>query len=67
VPQLLEKPPQNDGSLCSIRFEPENAITDENIYNMDEKGFMMGAIQRSCVLIPIEQKRAYVQQDRNRE
>jgi hypothetical protein len=44
----------------------EHSITDDNIYNIDEKGFMMGIMQRSCVLIPIDQKQAFIRQDGNR-
>ena len=34
---------------------------------MDEKGFMMGVTQRTHVLIPIQQKQAFIRQDDNRE
>ena len=34
---------------------------------MDEKGFMMGIIQRTHVLILIQQKQAFIRQDGNRE
>ncbi len=42
-------------------------IETEDIYNMDEKGFCMGAIQRSYVLIPVSEKEAFLRQDGNRE
>jgi hypothetical protein len=32
------------------RIRTEHSITDENIYNIDEKGFMIEAIQKTYVL-----------------
>ncbi len=49
------------------RIRTEHSIMDEDIYNMDEKGFMMGITQRTHVLISIQQKQAFVRQDGNRE
>ncbi len=49
------------------RIRTEHSIMDEDIYNMDEKGFMMEITQRTHVLIPIQQKQAFVRQDSNRE
>jgi DDE superfamily endonuclease/helix-turn-helix, Psq domain len=54
-------------------FELYNAIrqkygiSPQDIYNMDEKGFCMGAIQRAHVLIPRTEKEAFLRQDGNRE
>jgi hypothetical protein len=42
-------------------------IAPEDIYNMDEKGFCMGAIQRSHVLIPVHEREAFLRQDGSRE
>jgi hypothetical protein len=39
----------------------EYSIADEDIYNMDEKGFMIGIMQRSHILILIQQKQAFIQ------
>jgi DDE superfamily endonuclease len=38
----------------------EHGIQDEQIYNMDEKGLMLGPVQRSTVLVSMEQKQAYI-------
>ena len=42
-------------------------ITAQDMYNMDEKGFSMGAIQRSNVVIPVAEREAFLRQDGNRE
>jgi DDE superfamily endonuclease len=42
-------------------------ISPQDIYNMDEKGFCMGAIQRSNVVIPVGERAAFLRQDGNRE
>jgi hypothetical protein len=34
---------------------------------MDKKGFMIGVMQRTYVLIPVQQKQAFIRQDSNRE
>ncbi len=45
----------------------EYKIEAEDIYNMDEKGFLMGVIQQSHVLISVAEKEAFLRQDGNRE
>jgi DDE superfamily endonuclease/helix-turn-helix, Psq domain len=42
-------------------------ILDQDLYNMDEKGFLMGAIQRSHVVIPVHEREAFLRQDGSRE
>jgi hypothetical protein len=42
-------------------------IAPEDIYNMDEKGFCIGAIQQSHVLIPVHEREAFLRQDSSRE
>ena len=49
------------------QLRTEHSIPEYQIYNMDEKGFMMGIMQRSHVLIPLSQKQAFIRQDGNRE
>jgi hypothetical protein len=44
-----------------------HGIALNDVYNMDEKGFLMGPIQPSHVLIPIQEKHAYLYQDEGRE
>jgi hypothetical protein len=34
-------------------------IAPQDTYNMDEKGFMIGAIQRSQVVVPMCEKEAF--------
>jgi DDE superfamily endonuclease/helix-turn-helix, Psq domain/Tc5 transposase DNA-binding domain len=48
-------------------LQQKYAIAPQDIYNMDEKGFCMGAIQRSHVFIPVSEKEAFLRQDGNRE
>jgi Tc5 transposase DNA-binding domain len=42
-------------------------IAPVDVYNMDEKGFCMGAIQRSHVLIPVHEREAFLRQNGSRE
>lgn len=42
-------------------------ILSTDIYNMDEKGFMMGAIRHSHNLVPLQAKQAYLQHDGGKE
>lgn len=42
-------------------------ISPQDTYNMDEKGFCMGAIQRPNVVIPVTERDAFLRQDGNRE
>jgi hypothetical protein len=42
-------------------------IAPQDTYNMDEKGFAMGVVQRSHVVIPISERDAFLRQDGNRE
>ena len=42
-------------------------IQDSDIYNMDEKGFMMGVIAKLRVMISKHEKKAYMTQSGNRE
>lgn len=42
-------------------------IADQDTYNMDEKGFLMGTIQQEKVIIPVQQREAFLRQDGNRE
>jgi len=44
-----------------------HGITSTDVYNIDEKGFMLGVVQRSHVPIPVQEKRTYMCQDRGRE
>lgn len=43
------------------------AIADEDIYNMDEKGFMQGVVGKVKVMISRHEKRQYMTQPGNRE
>jgi hypothetical protein len=45
----------------------EYKITPQDTYNTDKKGFCMGAIQRSHVLVPANKKKAFLRQDESRE
>src|ERR1700684_1150493 len=45
----------------------EHRILDSNIYNMDEKGCILGLSERAKVLIPSESEVSYKQQPGNRE
>lgn len=45
----------------------EYKIRPENIYNMDEKGLVMGAAERSSALVDRDQKTVYEIGDGNRE
>jgi hypothetical protein len=49
----------------SIRQEYK--ITAQDTYNMDEKGFAMGIMQKSHVFVPANEKEAFMRQDRSRE
>ena len=51
--------------LSSLRQQYN--IQPQDIYNMDEKGFYIGAIQRSHVLILVAEREAFLRQDGNRE
>lgn len=44
-----------------------HGIVSTDVYHMDEKGFLMGPIQRSHVLISVQQKQAYLRLDGGRE
>jgi hypothetical protein len=44
-----------------------HSIENEQIYNMDEKDFILGIMQCLMVLIPIDQKQAFIHEDSNRE
>jgi len=48
-------------------LQQKYSISPQDTYNMDEKGFCMGAIQRSTVVIPVTQRDAFLRQDGNRE
>jgi hypothetical protein len=43
----------------------EYKIAPQDIYNMDEKGFTMRAIQKSHVIVPTYKKDALIRQDGN--
>ena len=45
----------------------EHRILDSNVYNMDEKGCVLGLSERAKVLIPSESQEAYKKQPGNRE
>ena len=49
------------------QLRTEHSIPEYQIYNMDEKDFMMGIMQRTHVLILLSQKQAFIRQDGNRE
>ena len=43
------------------------SIADEDIYNMDKKGFMQGVVGKVKVIISRHEKRQYITQPGNRE
>jgi len=45
----------------------EYGITAHDTYNMDEKGFAMGIMQKSHVFVPASEKEAFMRQDGSRE
>ena len=49
------------------RLKAEHSIEEEDIYNMDEKGFLQGAIAKMRVMIHKEETQQHVTQDSNRE
>jgi hypothetical protein len=49
----------------SIRQKYE--ITAHDTYNMDEKGFAIGIMQKSHVFMPTSEKEAFMRQDGSRE
>lgn len=48
-------------------LQQKYGIVPQDTYNMDEKGFSMGAIQRLNVIIPVAEREAFLRQDGNRE
>jgi hypothetical protein len=48
-------------------LQQKYGITPQDTYNMDEKDFTIGVIQRSHVLVPAGEKEAFLRQDSNRE
>jgi hypothetical protein len=48
-------------------IQQQYGIPLEDIYNMDEKGFSMGATQKSNVFISVAERQAFLRQDGNRE
>ena len=50
-----------------LRVRSEYEVQDCDIYNMDEKGFMMGVIAKLRVMISKHEKKAYMTQPGNRE
>ena len=49
------------------RFREEYAVKEQDIYNMDEKGFMQSVIAKLRVMISKYEKKAYMTQCGNRE
>lgn len=49
------------------RFKEEYAVKEEDIYNMDERGFMQGVIAKTRVMISKHEKKAHMTQCGNRE
>ena len=45
----------------------QHKIHDEDIYNMDENGYMMGIAESSKVVFSKYQKQAFINQARNQE
>ncbi len=45
----------------------EHKIRVKDTYNMDEKDFYMGTVQRAHMLISIAEKEIFLRQDSNRE
>ncbi len=50
-----------------LRVRSEYEVQDCDIYNMDEKGFMMGVIAKLRVMISKHEKKTYMTQPGNRE
>ena len=50
-----------------LSVKQKHGILDEDIYNMDEKGFMMGVAASAKVVIPKHEKQAFSAQSGNRE
>lgn len=44
------------------QLRTEHAISDEEVYNMDERGLMLGPVQRSMVLVTMEQKKGCIRE-----
>jgi hypothetical protein len=54
--------PANLNSFYTLlqKIITQNNIKPGNIYNIDEKGFMMGKLYRDWILVPKEVKVAYI-------
>jgi hypothetical protein len=50
-----------------VQIVTENKISKRNIHNMDEKGTFMGCMNREYILVPKEEKIAFISQDGGRE
>lgn len=48
-------------------LQEEYQITDQDTYNIDEKGFLVGAIQHEQVIIPVSERDTFLRQDGLRE
>jgi hypothetical protein len=61
--------PDNIKSFFNLftQITKENDIAKHNIHNMDEKGILMGFMNRELVLILKEKKTVFISQDKGRE
>jgi hypothetical protein len=63
APTILKKEIFNDYSTLYKSLQEQYGIPAQDIYNMDEKAFAMGTVQRTQVLIPMKERDAYLHQD----
>jgi hypothetical protein len=61
--------PENIKSFFDLfeKITHENQIKTRNIHNMDEKGTLMGCLNRKYILVPKEEKIAFIRQDGSQE
>jgi DDE superfamily endonuclease len=61
--------PENLKSFYDLYLQivTEHQIKPANTWNMDEKGTLMGCITREHILVPKEEKKAFIRQDGKRE
>ena len=49
------------------RIKEEHQVAWSDIYNMDEKGFLMGVVKKLKVVVPRHKKKKHMTQPGNRE
>jgi hypothetical protein len=66
-PRVVRKDTLDEFFQLYSDLRQSHAIAFSDIYNMDEKGLLTGAIQRTSVLIPIQKRHALLREDGDRE